>query len=356
MKKLSLLALALSLVLVFSACGAAMSADNITDAAYPSFPVANAYSSPTSAGGNYYYDGYFDAYDKPMEDFADAAYNEPGLAAPASGAYNESAELTSSGTGANLEGRKIIKNGTFSLETLEYEKTVEAIDALVQGCGGYIQSSVVSGSPAIKNNGYYSRRRADYVIRIPSEGFNSFQYALDDCGVVTSRQEYINEVTDHYYDTEAHLKALQAEEEQLLELMKQATELDAIIMLHSSLSDVRYQIESLQGTLRRLDNQIAYSTITLYVQEVSEPTRVREMPKTLGERISDRFLETWNGIVSFLKDFVVFFAGNIIVIALWVIIITAAVLIIKRLCKKGKKKTSAAGGQPQGSKDEENKS
>ncbi|MBQ7624988.1 MAG: DUF4349 domain-containing protein [Clostridia bacterium] len=334
MKKTVLIALLLTFAVVFTACG-------------------QNYAKTEAA-----FDASYDDYDY---DAAPAAASGASFATANRGfAVEEAAEMPEKVKGGGDSGasspqapveteRKMIKNGNYTIETLEYDNTIASLEQLIESSGGYIQNSTTSGTPIV-DRGYYNNRYATYVIRIPAAGYTAFEESLAECGTVTSKNVYVNEVTDYYYDTTAHISALQAEEEQLLELLKSAKELDGIIALHTRLSDVRYEIESLQGTIRRLDNQISFSTITVNVQEVSEPTRIREVPKTLGERISDRFNETWHGLVDFCKDVVVFFAGNIIILAIWAIIIIVIVLIIKKIVKKAKA-AAAASTKPAPSKD-----
>ena len=330
MKKTILIALLLSFAVVFTACGQNYAKTEAAyDLAYDDYDYA---AAPAASAGS---------------SFANASR---GFVA------EEAAEMPEKVKGGGDSGtaspqqapaeteRKMIKNGNYTIETLEYDNTIAALEQLIESSGGYIQNSTTSGTPII-DRGYYNNRYATYVIRIPAAGYSAFEESLAECGTITSKNVYVNEVTDYYYDTTAHISALQTEEAQLLELLKDAKELDGIIALHTRLSDVRYEIESLQGTIRRLDNQVSFSTITVNVQEVSEPTRIREVPKTLGERISDRFNETWHGLVDFCKDVVVFFAGNIIILAIWAIIIIVIVLIIKKIVKKAKA-AAAASNKP----------
>ena len=322
MKKLSLLALIISLVFIISACGTNLISEKAATFYADDNGFAYDAASPVSYG-------------EESRAAASEAYVEPALEAPSEGTGGGFGGGSSKMTEKPSYERKIIKNGDFSIETLEYDKSVSALEALVESFGGYIQNSTISGAPAI-DRGYYNDRYASYTVRIPASGLDSFEEALSECGSVTSKHIYVNEVTDYYYDTAAHISSLQTEEAQLLELLKSAKEREGIIALHTRLSEVRYEIESLQGVLRRLDDQVSFSTVNIYLQEVSEPTRIREVPQTLGERISDRFSETWAVLVSFFKDVIVFFAGNIIVIALWAVVIAVIVLLIKKAVRKAK--------------------
>ncbi len=343
MKKTCIFAVILCLALLLSACGAKGGA---------------ASSSYLNDSGYYYVDKQDGYYDAPQESMTGGVSSSPSMASSASsgGYYSEPGKTSdattslSSADSSALDGRKMIKNGNFTVETLEYEKTIAELEALINRCGGYIQNSYVSGKSALDSDAY-SARYANYTVRIPADGFSSFEDGLAACGSVLDRQVYIREVTDQYYDTEAHIKTLQAEEEQLLSLLSNAKELEGIIKIHDRLSDVRYQIESLQGTLRRLDNQISLSTITITIQEVREITRVREVPKTLGERISDRFAESWHAITSAVKNIVVFLVGDLLLIVFWCALIVAAILLIRHFVRKAKKKAAKKTSDAKDTKD-----
>ena len=66
------------------------------------------------------------------------------------------------------------------------------------------------------------------------------------------------------------LETYAIEEERLLSMLEKATTVEEMIQLESRLSDIRYQIESLESRLRNWQNQVDYSTITIYLREVEE--------------------------------------------------------------------------------------
>ena len=307
MKKIRAISLICILALLLCSCSAKMATN---DAA------TGSYNQGTTSGGS---TGSGIIYDKGYD--SGASMDSAAPSAPELGGGFDSTKLEDS-------QRKLIKNGNFTLETLEYEKTINAIEDLISSVGGYVQNSNVSGTGAITSGGS-QMRRATYTVRLPAADFGNFEEGLAACGSVLSRNVYVEEVTDYYYDSEARLSSLQTQEKQLLALMEKADKLDVIIQLQNELSNVRYQIESLQGTLRRLDSQIAYSTVNITIREVYEPTIVQAPPKTLGQRISYTFSNTWDSIVSSAEDFVVFVAGNILVLIFWAAVIAAAVIVVK---------------------------
>jgi hypothetical protein len=165
--------------------------------------------------------------------------------------------------------RKIIMNYYVSLETKMFDDTNAKILERVAAAGGFIQNSQINGK-AISSDYEGQKRSAYYTLRVPKEKSDAFVKTLGDIGNVKTSTTSSEEVTDQYFDTEAHLKSLQIQEERLLELLKKSGELKDIIEIERELSDVRYQIESMTGTLRKLDDLVDYSTINVDVEEVEE--------------------------------------------------------------------------------------
>ena len=294
---------------------------NAKDAAYNGMEYSRS-SSSSASGGAYAYasesadadDYYFDEaeYEKPMSE------EEPALSGDS---------MLSTG---NIDAsRKIIRNANISLQTKEFNASVEKLQSIVTELGGYISQADVS-----VYNSYYELHSANYTVRIPAENFDRFVARREDIGSVNSTYVWTNDVTDSYYDMQARLDTLETKRARLLELLEQAEDMEDIITLESALSDTIYEIERNTGSLRRLDDQIAYSTISVYLEEVREVTEPVAMPKTLGERISQQFSRTINNVKTGGEDFIVWFIGALPVLLILAILVVVLVLIIRRGAKK----------------------
>ncbi|MBQ7776694.1 MAG: DUF4349 domain-containing protein [Lachnospiraceae bacterium] len=257
----------------------------------------------------------------------------------------ESIEVESGSANGNaqvqdpLANRKLIKTVDMSVETKEFDTLLETLETRVAQLGGYIESlETYNGSVY---SGYRSSRDANMTIRIPQEQLSNF---LDEVGSISNvirRSENVQDVTLTYVDLESHKKVLEAERDRLIELIAQAQQLEDILTIESRLTEVRYQLESMEAQLRTYDNKINYSTIELYVDEVMELTPVVE--ETIWQRISSGFVGSLEEIGDGLVEFAVWFVVNIPYFVLWIGIIIIAVLIIKglkKVIKSGKKKKS----------------
>lgn len=199
------------------------------------------------------------------------------------------------------EQGKIIRNGIIQMETLNFDEAVEHILNSINTAGGYVQTSNISGK-SIQANSYEESRRGEFILRIPKAKFDSFMLGIGDLGSITSQQISSEDVTTAYFDTQAHLKSLNIQEERLLELLKKTGELKDIIVLEKELSSVRYEIESLTGNLKKWDNLIDFCTLNINLREVY---KIKENPISFGDKIANGFINSVKSLMDLGKGLVI---------------------------------------------------
>ncbi len=215
--------------------------------------------------------------------------------------------------------QKLIKTVTLNMETREFETVLSGIQAKVTETGGYTERSEVSG------NSYYGNgnRSAWLSLRIPADKLDTFVTTVSGLGNVTNKSESVEDITLQYVDTESHKKALETEQARLLTLMEQAESMDDIIKIETRLSEIRYELQTYETTLRTYDNQVSYSTVNIDLYEVdreSAPEK-QSFASELKTRLSDNFYHIGRGFRSFaiwfvasLPYFAIFAAAAFIVI------------------------------------------
>ena len=229
-------------------------------------------------------------------------------------------------------GRKLIKTVFLSLQTTEFDSLISNLSAKATELGGYIETSSVSG------NSYYYRntRYASYTIRIPSAKLNEFVNVVSELGNVTQKNESVEDVTLQYVDVESRKKALETEQERLMELLSNAENMEDLLAIESKLSDVRYEIESYGSKLRMLDNQIDYSTVNVDVDEVERVTDTGE--KGFFEEVKDRFEDSLYIVGRDIRELVIGILGSLPILAVWAVFIAVIVIVVRMIVKKIKKK------------------
>lgn len=224
--------------------------------------------------------------------------------------------------------RKLIKNVDLDVETEEFDSLLQTIQAKTESFGGYIESSNTY------NGSYYygrSSRNASLTLRIPADALNDFLSTVAEVSNITRKSESVSDVTLQYVDMESHKNALETEQTRLLELLDKAESVEDIITIESRLSDVRYQLESMESQLRTMDNQVNYSTVSLYIEEVTSLTPVEE--QSLGEKIRLGFLESIRNVGSGIVNFFAALIIKLPYILVWLIILFFAVKLLKALRK-----------------------
>ena len=236
------------------------------------------------------------------------------------------------------QGRLLIRNVSMTAETKEFDALRKSVEDKVRELGGYIENSGISGTG---KNG--SLHRANYTIRVPANKLDELISTVGSNCTVTSSSESTTDVTLSYVDTKARLDSLRVEQEQLTGLLKEAKDLDTIIILQKRLTEVRYQIESAESTLRVLENQVTYATLTLNIREVLE-IKPQEQPHidTYGEKLAKTFKNSLKAIGEFFKGLLLVIVALSPILVAMIIIAIVVLAIVFGARKKRRARAAAA--------------
>ncbi len=234
---------------------------------------------------------------------------------------------------AEETGQKLIKNVDMTVETTEYDELIASVTQKVEALGGYIESSEMNAADT------YSDRWGYMTLRIPADQLNSFVEQVEENANVTYKNERVEDVTLSYVDMASHVKALRTEQETLMDMLEQATDLETIFAIQNQLTNVRYEIESYESQLRVLDNQVSYSTVYLNISEVKRETSGEG--KTFGEEVKNRLGDNMYRMQQNFRTFAIAFIASLPIIVIWVVVIIVIVLVWRAIHKKRKQKKEA---------------
>lgn len=252
---------------------------------------------------------------------AEATAKESGIYDSAAGGADSSLmPANAAETATDETAQKIIYNASLSMESTDFDAARETLMAAVEANDAWMESASVYGTEKDHD------RSADYTVRVPVDNYRAFLAAAGEAGSVRNVSENAENITSSYIDVQARLTALEAQRTRLNELADQAETTADLLEIESQLSDVQYQLENYTGQLRNMDQQVSYSTVDIYLQEVVTltPTGV-----TFTERIADAFGGSWDAFVGFVQGLV------IALVYLWpVVLIAIAVLAALRFWRK----------------------
>ena len=202
----------------------------------------------------------------------------------------ELSEVSSQGTD---QDKKVIKNGSLSLNV---KKTDEAVDQITQ-----IASSM--GGEVFSTN-FYERvkglRSGTIVVKVPGK---DFEKAIAEMKKVATQviNEYTSgqDVTEQYVDLQAQLKNKQAEEQTFVSLLDRSGKLEDVLAVTREISRVRGEIERLQGKIKYLESQTDMATITVSLSE-----DVELAPVGSGWRPGQVFKQSVQDLVKSMQNFI----------------------------------------------------
>ena len=312
--KRKLFAISLAAILLLAGCGGG--SKTAEDSQAPASSATSDYE-----GGNYLPDreNYRDM------DSAETAPSEP-MTAPSTPAGGSEPSSVYQNPGA-----KLIRRAELNIQTEQFDQSLEALNQLVNNCGGYFESANLYGGG---RRDAYATRSGEYVVRIPAQQYNLFLSSTGDLGYVNSKTESSEDVGTQYYDTETRLKTQRTKQERLLALLERAETMEDIISLENALSDVEYQIEMYASDLRRYDALINFSTFRIYLNEVRQITEEVGETASLGQRMAAGFQASFRGLGQGFQDLLVWVSYNLFLTAVLIGVAVAAVVVGKRELKK----------------------
>lgn len=251
----------------------------------------------------------FDEGRSPSKNTYDSGFDYPAEApAPEAAAYDDDVEAEEEGAGntgsLELREEKLVYSAYMSVETLEFEQSQSLLLELIAGQGGIIQSQNFYDDTSLTrytSSNDYKRRNLTVVARVPSANYDAFINAVGSIGYIRNSNSSVDNISQRYYDTQTRLKSLEVQEERLLDMMSRSTTVEEMIQVEAALSNVQYEIDSYSTQIQYMDRDVAYSTVTVQLNEVHEYSNIPTHKLTFGERLADDLSGSWHFLLSTLE-------------------------------------------------------
>jgi hypothetical protein len=199
--------------------------------------------------------------------------------------------------------RKIIRNADLSLESEQPEETQRRITSIAESKGGFVLESQQTSSDSQATK----RDTVTMSVRVPSANFAD---TLDQIRQTSDRVIFEtikgDDVTEEFIDIEARLKAKKALEQQFVEIMKRANNVEDALNVQSQLADVRGEIEKIEGRKRFLENQASLSTVKVKLQT---PAAFSASSAGFSHKLGQSFATGFDFALNFVLGLVTFVVG-----------------------------------------------
>jgi hypothetical protein len=247
---------------------------------------------------------------------------------------------------ASQVARKVIANASMTLVVADTQTAVGQIESMLDEVGGYIANtnfykSSYSGNELLRGN---------LTLRVPAERLRGAMDQLRGLAVdVRSENITREDVTDQYSDVEAQLRNLRTTEDELRALLAEVREKpnstpDDIMAVHYRITEIRGQIEQLQGRQNMLDNLVSLSTLSveLIPDALNQPIVEAGWRPAVVVREATRALV---GTLTFLGSAVIWIGVYLIPLAL-IALIPLSIIVwgLRRLARRVSSRSAAQSG------------
>ena len=162
-------------------------------------------------------------------------------------------------TSAQILDRMVIRTAQLAVEVGDMEQALAQARSIASRGGGFVSAS----NTHVEKVNDQDRMVADLTLQVRSDAADGALSDLRALGRVTSETSGSQDVTDEYVDLNSNLRNLQASESAILKLMDRATQIQDVLSLQRELTNVRGQIERIQGRKTYLERRTDMATITL---------------------------------------------------------------------------------------------
>ncbi|AFZ11712.1 hypothetical protein Cri9333_0793 [Crinalium epipsammum PCC 9333] len=183
---------------------------------------------------------------------------------------------------APVSRSQLVKKAELALRVNSIDKSIRTVSQLIQKQQGDLLS-LESNKPYQQNSG----QTATMQMRVPQAKLESSLDSIAQLGTVERRTLTAEDVSNQLVDNAARLRNFRKQESTLLKIMERAGSIPNVLQVSNELSQVRQSIEQLDAQLKSLRNQVAYSTITLSLEEAIATTLPE---RALGLQVQ----ESWN--------------------------------------------------------------
>lgn len=199
---------------------------------------------------------------------------------------------------------QLVKAAELRLTVDSVEDSIKKITAIAQQQQGDVLTLQDQTPPD-----EYSHHSAFMQVRVSQSKLDATLDALSALGTVQQQTITAEDVSNQLVDFEARLRNLRKTEETLLSIMDRSGDVADVLQVAQELSNVRNTIEQIDAQLKDLQNRVAYSSISLNLEEA-----IASNPPQRSTAI--QIHQTWDSATHSLSKFTV----DLLQLGIWLLV------------------------------------
>ena len=150
--------------------------------------------------------------------------------------------------------RKLIRSAQITVTVGALPDAQAEVERIIAGARGFVESSTVAEASV------------SLQARIPAESLDSVLDTIAKLGTLENRSIMASDVTEQHADLKTRLANDLALRDRLKLLLDRAKDVEDVLAIEKELTRIQSEIETMQGTLARLDSQIELSQLSVSLQ------------------------------------------------------------------------------------------
>lgn len=223
------------------------------------------------------------------------------------------------------QDRMIIHTAQMYIKVKSLADSQSKLEEKIDKYGGYLVESNINQTDDTDASG-------NMTVRIPAKHFKAFLADTDDIAAeVVEKNISGQDVTEEYVDLSSRLTSKRVVEKRLIAFMEEAEKTSDLLTISADLAEVQEEIEVIIGKMNYLDNQADFSTVHIHMSEANVTVPEIDSSKlNTWENTKKQFMTSVNTILTAGSSLVVFFIGNIPMIALILLALVIVYIFVRR--------------------------
>jgi hypothetical protein len=239
-----------------------------------------------------YGEGSNDSLSKMEEPIVHMDYVTPKVAADMVLDESDNSKTETLGDKSTVSKNKIIKDGSISIKTNDINSSKKVIDDLLKKFNAYYETE------DLENN--EQTISFNLKIRVPVNKFEQLISSLENGkDEIRSKSIQARDVTEEYVDIETRLTNKREYLKRYKELLAKASTVKDIIAIEENIRNLQEEIESKEGRLKYLNDQVSFSTLDLNLYKEIEFIYKPQAQDKFSERVKTSLNNGWTSIVDF---------------------------------------------------------
>jgi hypothetical protein len=145
--------------------------------------------------------------------------------------------------------RLVVYNAVLRLVVERLADSLQQVKTMAEGMGGYMQEMSA----------------ASITVKVPANKFHEAVAAVEKLGEVVAKEIKGTDVTEQVRDLRIRFQNAEALRGRLLKLLEKSDKVEDALKVEQELARVTETIETMKGKLQYVESQVAFSTLTVYV-------------------------------------------------------------------------------------------